>query len=301
MAEKQRTLPETAGWFTDARKRYRTDHQLRERVHKVIAGVTLVVILMWLLLPFFWTLLTSLQYRVVAQSYPPTFWGFEIAWSNYSRVLIAEDFLPKIINGVIVASASTVLSLILGTPHAYVISKYQDRFLNASFFAIIAARVIPPIAMAVPFFMMFNRFGLLDTKIAVTLALSFLFEPFVVWIMKGFFDGLPRSLLDAALVEGCTKFQAFSKIMLPLAKPGLASAGIITWLLGWNHFVLVYILSATNQSQTVPVAVLALRRDQYMPWSLMSAAAILGMIPSILVVIAFQKHLIRGLAERRAD
>lgn len=299
MAGEQSTLSDAMGRVTGVRQRYRTDHRFRESVRQVFAGVVLAVILSWMLLPFFWTLQTSLKHRVVAQAYPPIFYGFEIVWSNFTRVLFIENYLPILVNGFVAASVATIVSITLGTPHAYIISKYSHRFLDASFFAIVAARVIPPISIAVPFFILFNKLGLLDTKIAVIMALTFLFEPFVVWIMKGFFDGLPRSLIDAARIDGCSKFQAFTKIMLPLSKPGLASSAIITWLLGWNHFVLVFILSATSNSQTVPVAILSLQRDHFTPWNLMAAAAIMGIIPSILVVIAFQNYLIRGLAERR--
>lgn len=301
MAGEQSTLHDAFARMTDVRQRYRTDHRFRESVKKWVAAVVLIVILSWMLLPFFWTLQTSLKERVVAQAFPPVFYGFEIVWSNFTRVLFIENYLPILVNGFVAASVATVVSVALGTPHAYIISKYRHRFLNASFFAIVAARVIPPISMAVPFFILFNRLGLLDTKIAVIMALTFLFEPFVVWIMKGFFDGLPGSLIDAARIDGCSKFQAFTKVMLPLSKPGLASAAIITWLLGWNHFVLVFILSATSKSQTVPVAILSLQRDHFTPWNLMAAAAIMGIIPSIIVVIAFQNHLIKGLAERRAS
>jgi multiple sugar transport system permease protein len=192
-----------------------------------------------------------------------------------------------------------VLCLLLGVPHAYVISKYEYKFRQMSFYTILAVRIIPPITVAVPFFILYQKLGLINTLTGVTIVLTFLFEPFVVWIMKGFFDGLPSSLIDAALTDGCTKFQAFYKIMLPLALPGLGSAIIISWLLAWNEFTLVFFITTSEAAQTLPAGILNFVRDRFVPWNLIAAASVIGMIPSLIVVIIFQKYLIRGLVEER--
>lgn len=286
---------------TRVRRRIRTDRVLRERIHKAVAVVVLAVVLAWLLLPLFWIIETSLKTRPLAQQFPPVFWGFEIQWTNFTTVLFERNLLEFIRNGVIAASATTLLSLLLGVPHAYVISKYDFLLDDASLYAILAVRVIPPISVAVPFFVLYQRFGLVDTTLGVTLILAFLFEPFVVWIMKGFFDTLPRSLIEAARLDGCTKFQAFYKIMLPLALPALGSAIIITWLLAWNEFTLVFILTNSEAAQTLPVGIMTFVRDRFVPWNLLAAASVIGMIPSLLIVVMFQRYLIRGLVEQRVE
>lgn len=281
------------------RVRFRTDRELRERVRMTLSIFALGLVLIWLLLPIFWVIETSLKTRPVAEAFPPVFWGFELQWNNFISVL-QDTALPSfLLNGAIAASVSTLISLILGVPHAYAISRYQFRFGKLSFLSIVAARIIPPISVAVPFFILFNQLGLVDTKIGVIIVLTFLFEPFVVWIMQGFFDNLPASLIDSARMDGCTKFQAFYKIMLPLAKPGLGSAIIITWLLAWNEFTLVFILTSSEAAQTLPVGILGFVRDLFVPWNLIAAASVIGMIPSLIVVVLFQEYLVRGLAERR--
>lgn len=281
------------------RHRIRTDRELRTRVKKAVGLVTLGIVLAWFLLPLFWVVQTSLKTRPLAQAYPPVFWGFEIQWSNYVKVLTDTDLLDFMRNGIISATGSTFIALLFGVPHAYAISKYEFKYGQLSLLAILAVRIVPPISIAVPFFVMYNNLGLFDTLVGNVLVLGFLFEPFVVWIMKGFFDGLPSSLIEAARIDGCTKFQVFYQIMLPLAKPALGSATIISWLLSWNEFTLVFILTSSNSAQTLPVGILGFTRDLFVPWNIISAAAVLGLIPSLFVVVLFQRYLIKGLAERR--
>lgn len=281
------------------RQRIRTDRTLRIRVRRAIAVTVLAVVLIWLLLPLFWIFQTALKPRPVAQAFPPVFWGFEIRWENFVVVLTDRNLLAFIKNGAIVATICTGISLLIGVPHAYAISKYDYVLRKSSFYSILAARIIPPISIAVPFFILYQQFGLVDRLLGVTIVLTFLFEPFVVWIMKGFFDSMSRSLIDAARVDGCTKLQAFYKIMLPLSLPGLGSAIIIAWLLAWNEFTLVFILTSSEAAQTLPVGILGFVRDRFVPWNLIAAASVIGMIPSLIVVIVFQKYLIKGLVERR--
>lgn len=281
------------------RHRIRTDQKLRHRLRRGIATASLVVVLVWLLLPLFWVVETALKTRVVAQSFPPVFWGFEIQWENFITVLTDYSLLAFIRNGIIAATASTIICLALGVPHGYAISKYDFKLAKQSLYTILAVRIIPPISVAVPFFILYKQLNLLNSIVGVVIVLSFLFEPFVVWIMKGFFDALPRSLVDAARVDGCSRFEAFYRIMLPLARPGLGSAIIITWLLSWNEFTLVFILTTDTAAQTLPVGIMGFVQDRFVPWNLLSAASVIGMIPSLIVVVLFQNYLVKGLVEKR--
>jgi len=200
-------------------------------------------------------------------------------------------------NGAITATGATIIALLLGVPHAYAISKYEFKFSSASLLAIIGVRIIPPISIAVPFFVMYNKLGLFDTLIGNIIVNAFLFEPFVVWIVKGFFDGLSSSLIEAARLDGCSKFETFYKIMLPLAKPAIGSATIVSWLLTWNEFTLIFILTTSKQAQTLPVGIQSFSRDLFIPWNIIGAASVIGFIPSIIVVLLFQRFLVRGLTE----
>lgn len=291
--------PDESTLIGRVRLRIRTDRVLRNRLRLGIAAVMLGLILVWFLLPVFWVLLTSIKTRPVAEAFPPVFWGFEPQWQNFTTVLNDTQLLSYLRNGAIAATVTTLIALILGVPHAYAISKYRFKLRQFGFFSILAVRIIPPISIAVPFFVLFKNIGIFNSIAGIIVVLVFLFEPFVVWIMKGFFDGLPSSLIDAARVDGCTKFTAFFKIMLPLAMPAIGSAVIISWLLSWNEFTLVFVLTSGPEAQTLPVGILNFIRDRFVPWNLIAAASVIGLIPSLIVVVLFQKYLIRGLAEER--
>lgn len=283
--------------YQRALERFRRDQELRYWLRTAVAGITLGSLLVWFLLPLFWIIQTSLKTRPIAEAYPPVFWGFELQWSNYLFVLRETDLVFFLRNGIITATGATALALLLGVPHAYAISKYEFKYSSASLLAIIAVRIIPPISIAVPFFVMYNKFGLYDTLIGNIIVNVFLFEPFVVWIVKSFFDGLPSSLIEAARLDGCSKFETFYKIMLPLSKPAIGSATIVSWLLTWNEFTLIFMLTTSKSAQTLPVGIQSFSRDLFIPWNLIGAASVIGFIPSIIVVIFFQQYLVRGITE----
>lgn len=277
--------------------KYQTDRLLRHRLRQIFAMVTLTLVLVWFLFPFVWTSKTSIQTRPVAQAYPPILWGFELQLvENYSRVLFESPFLQFLENGIITAAIATAIAMMIGVSHAYVISKYDYKLRNSSMYLILMVRVFPLVALAVPFFILYAKLGLLDTLLGVTIVLTVLYEPFIVWIMKSYFDGFSNSMIEAARMDGCTKAQAFYRIMLPQAGPALAAALIFSWLEAFNHFTLVFFLTSTPQAQTVPFGILSFIRDNFIPWNIISAASLLAMVPSFIIVVLFQKYLVRGIA-----
>lgn len=291
----QKTDSTQSGLLEKFRNRYETDRTLRLRIRKGVAAITLMLLLVWFLLPFLWTLKTSLQTRPVAQHYPPILWGFELQWDNYTNVLFQSPFYKYLRNGIIVSAATTVVAMLFAVPHAYAISKFDYTIRTPSMYLVLAVRVFPLVALAVPFYLLYRQLGLINTKLGLVIVLTMLYIPFVVWIMKSFFDGISSSVIEAARMDGCSNFQAFYRVMLPLATPALASSIIFTWLEAFNHFTLVFFLTASAKAQTVPFGILSFVRDNFVPWNIISAAALLGMVPSIIVVVLFQKYLVRGI------
>lgn len=277
------------------RHRYETDRELRQYVRKGLAATTLVLLLVWFLLPFIWTLKTSLQTRAVAQAYPPIFWGFELQWDNFTYILFETNFYKYVRNGLITATGATVVAMALAVPHAYALSKYEYALRGVSMYLVLAVRVFPLVALAIPFYLMYNRLGLINSKFGIVVVLTMLYTPFIVWIMKSFFDGLSESLVEAARMDGCSQFQAFYRVVLPLSTPALASSTIFAWLEAFNHFTLIFFLTTSAKAQTVPFGILSFIRDNYVPWNIISAAALMGMVPSLIVVVLFQKYLVEGI------
>lgn len=279
--------------------KYETNRRLRIRVRKAIAVGTLSLLLIWFLFPFVWTLKTSMQTRPVALAYPPIFLGFELQIAeNYGKVIFETPFLKFMRNGILTAALATVLAMIIGVPHAYALSKYDYKLRGASMYLILMVRVFPLVSLAVPFFLLFSQFGLKDTIVGVTIILTMLYEPFIVWIVKSYFDGITGSMIEAARVDGCTKAQAFYRVMLPMAGPALASATIFTWLSGFNHFTLIFFLTSSPDAQTIPFGILSLVQDNYVPWNIIAAASLLSMIPSFIIIVLFTDHLVEGITGR---
>lgn len=277
--------------------RYQTDRALRKRLRHLFAMGTLGLLLVWFLFPFVWTFKTSIQARPIAQAYPPILWGFDVhLLENYTEVIYNSHFLQYMKNGIITAAIATVIALSVGVPHAYALSKYDYKLRDASMYFILMVRVFPLVALAVPFFILYSRFGLKDTLLGVTIVLTMLYEPFIVWIMKSYFDGISDAMVEAARMDGCTKAQAFYRIMLPQAAPALASALIFSWIQAFNHFTLVFFLTSSPSAQTVPFGILNFIQDNYIPWNVISAASLLAMIPSFIIIVLFQKYLVRGIA-----
>lgn len=298
MAQRTSQIPGTQ-LIDQAVNRYQTDRGLRIRLRKGFAIITLLLLLVWFLFPFVWTLKTSIQTRPVALAYPPIFWGFELqAAENYGKVLFETPFLDFLRNGVLTAAVATVAAMIVGVPHAYVLSKYDYKLRDASMYLILMVRVFPLVSLAVPFFLLYSQFGLKDTLLGVTLILTMLYEPFIVWIVKSYFDGLSESMIEAARVDGCTKAQAFYRVMLPMAGPALASATIFTWLEGFNHFTLVFFLTSSPSAQTIPFGILSLIQDNFVPWNIIAAASLLSMVPSFIIIVLFQNYLVEGITGR---
>lgn len=276
--------------------RYHTDRATRIRVRKMFGVITLVGLLAWFLLPFVWSFKTSIQVRPVAEAYPPVLWGFDPTIAAYEHVIFESDFLSFMRNGIITAAAATAVAMFIGIPHAYALSKYDYKLRNASMYMVLLVRVFPLISLAVPFFVLYTQTGLHDTKLGVTIVLTMLYEPFVVWIMKSYFDGISDSMIEAARVDGCTKAQAFYRVMLPMAGPAIASSIIFAWLEGFNHFTLIIFLTSTPAAKTVPFGILNFVQDNFVPWNIVTAASLLAMLPSFIIIALFQNYLVQGIA-----
>ncbi|MCP4166052.1 MAG: carbohydrate ABC transporter permease [Chloroflexi bacterium] len=199
-------------------------------------------------------------------------------------------------NSVIVAAASTLLTIFLGAMAAYALSKsylsYQIR--RALMLWILITRIFPPVTTAIPYFIIIKNLGLADTHIALILTYVSYGLPFVIWLMLGFFQDLPADIEKAAIVDGCSMWQRFTQVVLPLTLPGLAVTAIFAFIYSWNEFLYASILTSF-QAKTLPVLISTFISDQYLRWGEMSALGSMMIIPVMIVAAATQKYLVRGL------
>lgn len=243
--------------------------------------------------PIIWAFLTSLttNEHVYTMGYFPN----DPTLQTYYAVLIQQNFWKAIRNSLIISIATTVFVLLFATPAGYAFSRYRFRGDSLLFIAIIGARIFPPIGYAVPFYELATRFGLTNQFSGVILAEVFLWLPLMIYILRNFFLSVPKSLEESALIDGCTEFQSFTKIAIPLALPGIAAAGILTFLYTWREFLFAFLM--TSDLSTMPVSVAAYRTlgDVSIAWANMAAASIIAIIPPILIVVFFQQYIVSGL------
>jgi multiple sugar transport system permease protein len=291
------------------RRRGRLTGTQRRQLGKVGLGIAVLLIFVWSAGPFIWLVIMSLSPSVDLVRTPPTVVPQGLTLENFRFVLfpggavdgqssVQATRVPySIWNSFVVASAVTVINVVIGSLAGYAYARHgRGKFMTGSLWALMMTRMTPSLALILPFFIIFRTAGLIDTRTALVIAYCSLILPLSTWIMKGFFEGLPPNLERAALVDGCTRWQAIRKIIMPVAKPGLVAAGIFCFLVSWNEFIFALILTSTPQSQTIPVIIagflVQLRFYDYGP---MFAASVLAVLPPVLLALVFQRYLVTGM------
>ena len=218
------------------------------RVRRLQAGLVYAVLIsltVVFLFPLLWVLGLSLKTRPQVFADPPLFIWWP-TFENYLDVLSRSDFLLAFVNTLLVAGGAVTLSLCVGVPAAYAFARFPFTGRSLLFFALLVMRMLPPIAVLVPMYVLFGKIGLVTTRLSVVLAYATFALPLVVWIMRGFFEDLPRELEESAWVDGASRYAAFRRVVLPLIRPGLVAASILSLQLAWNDFLFSAVL--TNNS-----------------------------------------------------
>ena len=229
--------------------------------------------------------------------------GFRVESSNDIRsaastvapkAIRKSAFSASFLNSLLSASFSTALALLLGVPAAYALSKWAGRGKHALSFAILVTRMAPPIAFTIPFFLFYRWIGLLDTVTGLVLIYTSFNLPLVIWMMQPFFETVPPSLEEAALVDGAPTRTVFLKIVLPVVAPGIAATAILCFLYAWNDFFFALILTRTN-ARTAPVAVVNFMNYEGWEWGKIAAGGSLVMAPVLILSLAVRRFLVSGL------
>jgi len=251
-------------------------------------ALTLIV----LLLPFLWLLQMSFKANDVILQFPPPL-IFTPTLANYTS-LWQSAFSASFVNSLLSASFSTAFALLFGVPAAYALSKWAGRGKRALSFAILVTRMAPPIAFTIPFFLFYRWIGLLDTVTGLVLIYTSFNLPLVIWMMQPFFETVPASLEEAALVDGAPTRTVFLKIVLPMVAPGIAATAILCFLYAWNDFFFALILTRTS-ARTAPVAVVNFMNYEGWEWGKIAAGGSLVMAPVLVFSLAVRRYLVSGL------
>ncbi|HEV7377816.1 MAG TPA: carbohydrate ABC transporter permease [Pyrinomonadaceae bacterium] len=250
------------------------------------------------LLPVYWMVTISLKTEVDQFSVPPKWLVFSPTLAHYYDAFVERSFGQYLITSAIVAVLSTVCAIVLGTLGAYALSRFRlPHKLNTRLALwILSTRMFPPIVTAIPLFLLMRDVRLLDTISSLVIVYTAFNLPFVVWMMRGFFNEIPRDLEEAARVDGDSRLGALRRVLLPLVAPGLAATAVFCLIISWNEFLFALTLTQTDNAMTLPVGI-AGRVTQYeIKWGVMSAAGVVAMIPILVFALAVQRYLVRGLS-----
>ncbi len=280
---------------------------LGERGTRWMIRVAALAIFAWSVLPFAWLVLMSISPSSELVRSPPSLVPHHLTFENYREVLFpqasgaasvgARRVPAGIWNSIVVAAFVTAINVLLGSLAGYGFTiGERSRGMRSALWALMLTRMTPSLVLILPFFIIFRSAGLLDTRTGLVIAYCSLILPLSTWIMKGYFEGMPATLEQAARVDGCTRLQAIRRVVLPIARPGLVATAIFCFLVSWNEFVIALILTSTTASQTIPVTIAGfLAQLQFYDYGPMFAASVLAIIPPVAVTLFFQRALVTGM------
>jgi len=286
--------------------------KIKKYISRIILYILVILIVVWTLAPFTWLFISGLfPYKELVSDrttswFPknPTFKNFQAMFDIESH--IGQRFMNSLRNSMIIAGSVTIICLIFGTLAAYALARLKFPFKNNIVMSLISIRMIPTVALVIPFFVIIrtfdyyliqanSNFHFYDTKINLIILYVTFILGFVIWIMRGFFLTIPSELEEAARIDGCTRTQALIKIVLPLCAPGLVATGIFAFLLAWDEFVLALVFTKTTNSITIPVYISALGSQYIHAFDQIAASGFIASLPPIILALIFQKFLIKGL------
>jgi multiple sugar transport system permease protein len=267
----------------------------RRWVRPLLLWLAVVLICVFCLFPFYWLINVSLKSGAdlsQADLVPPN-----PTLDNYQSIFENSDFTSALRNSTIVTAITTFLSLLVGSFAAYALARLRFPMKFLLLAVILSISTFPPIAIAAPLFKLWTDIGLYNTYAGLILPYLTFALPLCIYILASFFKEIPKELEEAALVDGATHFQAFRKVVVPLAAPGLVTAGLLTAFFVWNEFLLAVTLTSSPNAFTVPVAVVNFQGSQLfeIPLGTISAASVVITIPLVVLVIIFQKRIVAGM------
>jgi multiple sugar transport system permease protein len=266
---------------------------MRKRVRLILRFVGAVAITVFFVFPIYWLFMISLKTAEEIYSFPPKWLPSHLQLGNYA-VLFKDGDATTVWNSLVVAGISTVIAMFLGTICAYSLARFKTGGQHLANW-IISQRMVPPIAVVFPIFLLYVWLGLVDTYVGLILLYTAFNLPYVIWMMRGYVLDIPRALEEAALVDGYTRWQVMWKVVFPMCRAGLFATAIFTFVFAWNDFIFALVLTRTEVT-TYTVQVTHYFGGQSNFWAKISAMSVLGTLPIFIVVGFMQRYLVRGIS-----
>lgn len=264
---------------------------LRRMVGRIALWLSVVVIVSPALVVLLWMLSLSLKHEVENMAYPPVLIPTAPTVDNFREVFRRSPFALYTVNSIVVSGSATLVALMVGVPAAYGIVKAKATRLGL---LILLSRMTPGLSYLIPLFMLFSAVGGTNTLWSQSITHLVITLPLVTWVMMGFFESLHPELEEAALIDGCNLWQAFLHVAMPLARPGIVVAGILSFIFSWNNFIFGVVL-AGRTTRTLPTAIFNVLTYEQVSWGPLAAAALVVTSPILLMAVFFQRHIVSGL------
>jgi multiple sugar transport system permease protein len=268
-----------------------------------LRGVGIGALLLWSLFPVYWALNTSLQTNAQAQGSPPTWFPTHFVFSNYEAIFgvgpssasTAGGVGQALLNSSIESLGATILTLVIAVVGAYAFARLRFRLRGFLFYIVLATLTLPVYATLIPIYAILTNLHLVNTYVGIIFVYTSGFLPLAMWIMYNMFQALPASIEEAAAIDGATTLQIFRRIVLPIVRPGMAAAAIITFLFGWGQFIFPLVLSSTNSTQPLTVALSALAGRHVVPYTMINAGAIVAIGVPAVIVFFLNRFIVDGI------
>jgi multiple sugar transport system permease protein len=278
------------------------DHQ--SPLERVVRGALLTLVVLFFMFPIFWILLMSFQSNDQILRIPPSLF-FEPTLSNYAALITGRlvtsagaldiAFMKNLWNSVILSTLSVLLSLVLGVPAAYAFARYKFRLGENIAFTLLSFRFAPPLLVLLPLTLFFRHLHLADTYVGLIWVYQLICLPLILWIVRGYFEDISPDIEYAYRIAGHSWWQTFTRIAIPLARPGIAAAGLLAFIFAWNNFVFALVLASADK-QPVTVGALAFVTASGIQYGQIAAAIVLSITPTLLLALYAQRYLVQGLS-----
>jgi len=256
----------------------------------------MVILAVIVLLPFLWTVSTSLKPLTEVNKHPPEWISPNMSLKPYGDMFFYLPFSTYTLNSLIVASSATALTLLVGSLAAFAFSRFQFTGKRVFLLLFLLSQMLPGASVIIPLFQLLRASGLYDTHVGLILVHTAVLLPFVIWLLYGFFLGIPTEVEDAALIDGCSRLQALRRVILPLALPGIGATALFAFLGSWSEFFFALILTSSDSTRTIPVGIGLFVGEYVDVWNQMSAAAVSFSLPPLILFMIARRTFIKGLA-----
>jgi multiple sugar transport system permease protein len=268
---------------------------MKKQNNRVVFYLTIIFLVVLSYFPLYWLFLTSVKPKIELFQMPPSLITLTPVIDHYVTVFKEQPFGLYYWNSTVVAVYTMVFTLALGTMMAYAVARLKFKGKSGVLLLVMATAMLPTMSMVLPIFMGLREVKLLNTHLGLALTQTAFFLPMVVWLLAALFREIPKELEEATWIDGYNRFQSFMKVLLPLSAPAMVTACILIFVQSWNEFLLSFTLLSEVGKRTLPVGIMMFPGEYDFPWSTISAAIILSIVPLVLVILFFQKKIVQGL------